>query len=660
MGTTGDEYLDSIFFPSDPMVTEDPVTSSITQSLVTERFGMAHDYADRTFNVALGYLEMSSPGIGFSWDQPPAIDLGSPAGISGLAPVVPTSPDITPISVVRAEFPFAPPEMEDYTITPLDVPDFAVALPDFYIPAPPDTPVPTFTQSPPEEAEIIIPSLDEIPDLPLLPTLREILPPDEPVFSLPEFTATMPTADLTPPEPVYSWNEAEYNSEFNELLKAKITDGIVNGGTGLLPEVEQAIYDRAATRLDLEAQKNELLALNDFASRGARIPQGALVARLSEAQMQNLLAREDLTRDILIKSADMAYQYATFIIDKGLELEKEFMTLFNSVQQRAFEASKVTLDFLIQEYDIRVKAYSAQLEGYKTEAEIFRARLQAEIAKADLYKATIEGRRLSLEMQSLTVDLYGKQLAAIETMSRIYTAKMEGAKVQAEINAIRIERFKAFVEAYKAQVDGVTAEYNLYQAQITGEAEKAKMYAYQVEGYGKVVEAFKTRSEIDISVLDARLKKSQGEIDIFNAQLEKYKTDVNANVADAEIQAKSEGLKLQVFDGEVKKFTSVVSALIDSYRAEAAVAVSNADVQTRYGEMLARIETAKAEIAAELIKAKAQVASQLSAAALSSVSAGANLGYSQNRSDSRSIGEQKSRNSSHSYSKSVTESNCCN
>jgi len=650
-------------YPADDYVTEDPLTTEVTHSLVAGRFALSQDYANQTFTTALGYLGSSGAGtdVSFGWGPPSAISISAPAGISGLSATTPTSPTIAAIAVSPVTFTQAAPTFETYDISVLAVPEFNVPLPNFFIPAAPSTQPPTFTQTAPAELAINLP-LDDLPVAPPLPVLHEVLPPDEPVFALPEFAAIFPTSDLTPPDLVYVWNEAAYDSDFNRMLRLKIEDGIINGGQGMLPEVEQAIYDRAITRLDAELQKNELLALNDFASRGSRLPQGALVARLSEAQLQSAFVREDLVKDIMVKSADLAYQYSTFIIEKGLALEHEYMALFNSVQQRAFEASKVTLEFLIQEYDIRVKAFAARLEGYKTEAEIWKARIQVEIAKAELYKATIEGRKLSVEMQALTVDLYGKQLAAIDTMAKIYAAKMDGQKVVAEINGVRVEQFRAFVEAYKAQVEGVTAEYNLYQAKIAGESEKAKMYSYQVEGYGKVVDAYKARSEIDVSVLDAKVKQSQGEVNVFMAQIEQYKADVSASVSNAEIQAKAEELKIQAFDGEIRKFSSIVTALVDSYKAETAVAIANSDIQVRYGDMLARIEVAQAEINAELIKAKAQIASQLAAAALSSVSAGANLGYSQSRSDSsgRSDSYSTSVSDQNSTSHSTTERNCCN
>jgi len=651
-------------------ITSPPLTTEITHSLVIDRFSHAQDYADRAYSTALTYLgSMESVPLTFDWTPNGSINVDYPTGLSGLNPVEPVSPAITPIEVAPVEFPYDAPTLDDLQIVPVTVPEFNIPLPNFIIPSPPTTPVPVLTAAPPPEESIILPSPGDIPALPPLPILTEILPPDEPTFNIPEFTAILPVEDLTAPELVYSWNEAAYSSEVLEALRIKLRDGIINGGVGMLPEVEQAIYDRAATRLNVELQKTENIAWNDAASRGTRIPQGALIARLQEIYLQNALAREDLTRDVMIKSADLAYQYSTFVIDKGIALEHELMDLFNGVQQRAFEASKVLVDFAIRAYEVRVRAYIARLEAYKTEAEVFRARIQAEIARADLYKSIIEGRKLSLEMQALMVDLYGKQIASIETMARIYGIKMEGAKVQAQIYGVRIDQFKALVEAYKAQVEGVTAEYGLYTAQITGESEKAKMYSYQVQGYASLVDAYKSRSEVDVNNLQLVIDKNKAEVGIFTARLDKYRAEIQANVSEAEIQAKAEGLKLQAFDGEIRKFTSIVSAITDSYKAQADIGIANAEVNIKYGDMLARLEIAAAQIQAELIRAKGLVASQLAASALSSVSAGASLGYSQSRSDQGSTSAQNVRSessqSSTSHSQNVQSSfqnywtNCC-
>ena len=634
-------------------VTVDPTVSS-ANTLVAERFVYAQKYADDSFNTAIGLMnDFSNIDIGFDWTPQPPADTEFPPGLEGLSPVDPPVPAINPIEVVRPEFPYSAPNPLWSPIISDPIPGWDVEMPNFFIPAPPDTEVPGFTAQPPPEASITIPGWDG-PELPPLPQIKEILPPDELIFNMPTFEGKLPVDDLTPPDLLYSWNEAEYNSDVLEALKIKVRDGIVNGGTGIAPEIEQAIYDRAASRLDVELQKAENLASNDFASKGARLPQGALIGRLQETALQNILAREDLTRDVMIKSADQAYQYSTFIIEKGLALEHEAMTLINNVQQRAFDASKFTIEAAIKIFESKVQAYGIKMEAYKVEAQVFEAKIRAEVAKAELYKSIVEGRKISLEMQGILVDLYSKQVDAVETMAKIYAIRMDGAQTEAQIFGIKIEHFKALVDAYTAQVGGVTAEYNLYQAQIAGESEKAKMYAYQADGYKSRVDAYKVKSDIDINNLQAEIDASKNEIEVFVARLEKYKTDVTASVAEAEIQAKAEGLKLDVFTGQIQKFDAVVKALTESYKARTNVDIANAGVDIQYGEILAKLELGAKELTSTLARAQAQVAGQLASSALSSVSAGANLGYSQSRSDSTSA--SASTNIGHNYSDSDVNS----
>jgi len=421
-------------------ITEDPVTTEVTHSLVTERFELAHNYADQAFSVAMNAMADGAYNLDFSWDAPDLITL-SDFGLSGLNPVAPDEPTINQISV-----------------------DIA-----------------TFT----EDSPVMVP---------------------------------LTYTDLTPPALNYDWQSAEYDESLQSPLKAKIIDGILNGGTGLLPEVEQAIYDREKARLDVEAQNNELLALNDMASRGSRLPQGALIARLDAARHKNGLLLADVNRDVMVKSADLAYQYGTFVVEKGIVLEGQLIDLYNGNENRRLDASKFTITNLVEEFKIRVEGGNA--------------RLQADV-----------------EMN--------KQLIAV-----------------------------------------------------------------------------------------------------FTAKVERFKAQLQASETEAEVQSKIETLKLGFFDGQIKKFNSIVSAITEAYKSEVSVAVANSEMSIKHGELLSKIEIAQAEINAELIKAKGTIASQLSSAALGSVSAGASLGYSQGRSDSRGM----TRHSGYSESNSFVqeERNCCN
>jgi len=360
------------------------------------------------------------------------------------------------------------------------------------------------------------------PVVPTEPTINQVS------VDVATFTEDVPTmkeltyTDLTPPPLNFNWQPGTHNEDLQRPLKAKIIDGILNGGTGILPEVEQAIYDRDVLRVNLDAQNEELLALSDMSSRGARIPQGALIARVDAARLKNGMRRDDASRDVMIQSTNLADSYGRFIIEKGIALENELINLFGGIEGRRLDASKFTVSNLIEEFRIRVEGGTARLNA-DTE--------------------------------------WNKQLMSV-----------------------------------------------------------------------------------------------------FHERIELFKAQLQANETDAEVQAKIEGLKLAIFDGNVKKFTAIVDAIAEAYKSDVSRDVANSEISLRHGDMLARIATAQAEINGELIKARSLVAAQLASAALGSVSAGANVGFSGSSGESNSASDNYSTqvSDSRSTTTSTTTRNCCN
>lgn len=658
MGLTPGTISLSGFREYEPKTT--PEITSQAATLVTERFRTAADYASTAFNLALqqlgdltgtGEIDIIDQTTPWIPNRPDPVEI--PDSIAGLNLKYPTTPNITEILPDTIEFPYSPPTLDDVEIADIDIPDSNISLPNFLIPAAPTDAIPSFTDTAPVEETLNIPVLEEL-NLPPIPQLTQPTLPPEPVYETITFDGTRPSVQITPPDLTYIWNEAAYNSEARDALTTKLVDGIANGGLILPPDVEQAIYDRARDRLQLDLSAKSDDALNDFASRGAPVPQGALVSRLMEIERQNTQALTDLSRDVLIRSSEIAYQSASEMIARGLDLERLLTDHSNSIQTRAFEASKLVKDFAVKKFELDIEHLKAELTKYQIDAQVYEARIRGEISKAELYRSILASRELSLRMQELTMRLYEAQVNAIRIRIEIYNAKIEGLKAKSQLYGYRVEGYKAKVSAYEALIGAVTAKYNLYQAQVAGEAEKVKLYSEQVDAHNAVLEGFKVKSEIDVNRARFSVEKNDGKIKTFMALLDKHKAELQAATDKAEIQARNEGLKLSIYDGEIKTFATVADSLIESYKAKSQIQLGNAEVDIRYGELLARIETARAELKSSIAKAQGSIASQLAAAALTSVSAGASLNYGQHRSDGTSLNVSDSQ--SRSWSKQDSSS----
>ena len=323
------------------------------------------------------------------------------------------------------------------------------------------------------------------PIVPVEPTVNQIsvelatFTEDVPVMK--EFTPV----DLTPPVMDWHFDQGIYNEDLQRPLKTKIIDGILNGGMGMLPEEEQAIYDRGIFRLNVDLENETNLVLNEFSSRGARIPQGALIARLDDIRLKAGLRRDDLNNEIITKSADLGYAYGTFIIQQGVALENELINLFGGIEGRRLDAEKFTTTNLVEEFRIRVEAGNAMLAA---DVEWNKQLMAVFLGKIDMFKA---------------------QLSANET----------DAEVQAKIEGLKVQTFTAQIEKFNAIVDAIVKS---YQADIS---------------------VYVANSDISIrhGELLSKIEIAQAEI---NTELIKAKSLVAAQLASAAISSVSAGANL--------------------------------------------------------------------------------------------------------------------
>lgn len=614
----------------EPITEEDYLSSS--GILVTEKFNQAKTLAEEAWKAALAFLDtMTSREFNIPWTYIAVEDID---GLS-IEAVKPSSISLVTTDIALPEFTAETPEMADVETDIDDVPDFTATEPVFNIPDPLDLAWPTFTKEAPEPADKTYPVLDTL-DLPDIPTFTAIVIPDPMEYNPPEFEGgDLPTLDAEPPTPSFVWNEAEYSTDVLDALEAKILNDVINGGTGLDEETEQAIYDRARSRQVLDNQDKYDEALNYWSSRGHPDVPGALNARLARIRAEILRVLEDLENDILVNQSKLAQENTHFIIAQGIAYEKALMDHSNQVQQRAFDAAKYTVEYSILLYDVKVKAYLGELEAYKTYAQVFESRIRAEIAKAEFYKAQIEGARLVVEVQQAQVSLYRAQIDGINAMVGIYNAQLEAIQIQAQIDKLKIDGYAAEVQAFAAKNTAYVARYNAYEAEIRGETEKAKIYVAQAQAYEARVSGYKAKADVEISRVQVEVETLKGKVSAYLGQIDKYKADIQGVIAEAELLSKEQGHQVDIFRAESTQYGVEVDAMIKEYLGRIEELKANVDLQIKEADISVRALIAEYDLTQKSLDAGAKIASQLAASALGSVSASAHLQHGQSRSDSR-------------------------
>jgi hypothetical protein len=246
-------------------------------------------------------------------------------------------------------------------------------------------------------------------------------------------------------------------------LKAKLLDNLTNGGYGIDTTDEIALFNRARDR-EVEAMMSRVAdAGRAMAARGFPLPPGELSIHIDRAYQEMQSRVSDNSRDITLQRNKLFVENRQFTINQVRELEIVTIGLYNSVQNRALEIAKLTVDLGIALYNTRLARFKAQLEAARitAEVEIEQIKVQVEEARANLdgfrsqiigydsyVKALVESGRLQVEYYNGTVNNARVLNDGLIAHAGLQTKVLEATVQQnIQISNMTIENAKAKLEA---------------------------------------------------------------------------------------------------------------------------------------------------------------------------------------------------------------------
>lgn len=459
-------------------------------------------------------------------------------------------------------------------------------------------------------------------------------------FTVPELTVVAPSVREYVPGSMY-------NSSLLTAAKETLERWIVDGGTALPPEVEEAIWNRARER-EYRQAADAVADLEKMEALGYAFPPGVYVNARIKINTETAYNIQTISREIAIEQAKLEQQNIGFALDKTVALEGQLMNYTNAVEQRAFESVKYATEAGIAIYNARVQAYAAYLDAYKTKVAIYEAQIRAEQSKVEAYKATIDAERVKAEINTALINQYKTQADVALANVEIYKAEIAGIQAKAQIEQLKIQIFGEQVKAYATKVNAYTAGVEGFRATIQAEGSKQEAFKSQVEAYSAQVGAA-------AKVIDAKIEEYKGLLTAKQTEWEGYKAAVQA--ASVRVQATA----------------SLNQSLADMFRAEASAVGTYNEVLTkqwqvavdqsqRVAEIGVSAAKANAEIAIsarslviEANKVGAQVNAQIGAAALGAANWSFSASVSEAFSKSNSVSSQNP-TTSYSYSESATAS----
>lgn len=591
---------------------------------VRSQFAAANSYAQSSagradsFVAALNSVAagLSAPNIDLSVDWPsiPSIEAADTVSVtlpSTTFPVNPVTsfPGAPSISVLEDAAPGAP-ALPSYTFTPGTMPERpqAPSLQSVTIPtAPTDWVVPT------------MPALLSINVLPF----GGMNPHTEWLTRLDDTPGDLVLAAPTPyTDPAVGRYSSDLLSQTSRLLQDRL-----NGGTGLPPEIEQAIWDRARTR---EAASNATLVsdvIRNAEQRGFMLPTGALNAALLEANRQLVAKTAELSRDVAMKQADLEQANLKHAIENGIALEARLIDYANNIEQRAFESARFAAQNAVEIYNALVGKFRAVLERFSTVANVYNTLISAERSKVEAYRAQVDAERAKADVNTALLGELRAQIDIRNSQIAVYQAQLEATKTLVEVDKTKIESFGEVVRAYTAEISAETVRVEAYKAQLQGNATLADVYKTQVEAWSSVLS---TRAQVARTKAEAYASSIQGE----TAKAQAYASQVGAEAEKLRALVGVEGLKVDAGKLSVERVKSSNDAQIEFYRALLSQYEAAKTISIQHTKMLSDNYFALKSIVADASKVGASVNAQLAASAYGMLHAAAQISGS----DSTNVG----------------------
>ncbi len=597
---------------------------SSAAQLVNESFTLAQEYADSAqqqlagFTSALSSSIYAPPTISVTWNS-----LAAPS-LPGLPPV----PEMPSIAFVA---PTAPGEWSLAEPT-IDIADFTEESPTLTMPVAPEL-VYGVAPTIPVVGDVVVPDA---------PVLSAVAVPTYLSLSTPTFGGVdlhqdyldklvdIPTLELVAPTPYSYVAGPQYASELLAGLKAVLEERLA-GGTGLLPAVEQAIWDRARSRETQVALANEAEVMRASEALGFQLPSGVLAAQLREAQQAYYDKLSGLSRDIAIKQAEMEQENLKQTIAAGMQLEGQLIDYSFKLEQLTFEAAKTTADNAIQTYNAQVEQFKALLSAYNTYAVAYKTIMDAELSKVEVYKAELQAEQTKAEVNQALVQQYKAQVEAGLAQVEVYKAQVGAANTLIQLEQAKIGAAGEQIKAYVAQVNAETSKVEAYKAGVQAEATKVEVYRVKAQAFSARASAQADKARAEISRYSALAQAKESQWRGYTAQVEAERSRISA--LGTQSTALLEGYKAgaAAIESSAQMHTKVWESQIRQYEANQNIVVQTAKIN---GDWAIQTNNARLEAA----KAGTQVYAQLTSSAYGMMNTSAGISGSSSMSVGYSYG----------------------
>jgi len=144
-----------------------------------------------------------------------------------------------------------------------------------------------------------------------------------------------------------------YVSTLLTALKSKLLSDLKNGSIGIPVDIQNDMWNKDYERSILEHEDSKDRIAGNVSRMGWPMPGGSLYAGFLDVELKFKDKRLDMSRDIAIKSFELALANSHFVIQQAVSVETMLINWTNAVANRVYQVTKATVDAQISAFNAR-------------------------------------------------------------------------------------------------------------------------------------------------------------------------------------------------------------------------------------------------------------------------------------------------------------------
>lgn len=218
------------------------------------------------------------------------------------------------------------------------------------------------------------------------------------------------------------------DSDAFDEATAWLVNSITNGGTGIKPEIEAQIWQRAKDRIIVESIRTEKQITSGYAARGFVLPSGAMLNQVQQARFAASAQISEASREVATKQAEMEVENIRFAVGKAIDSRAQAMNAAADYIRALMSAPDAAAKIAGLDADAKARMISATSDLYR--ARLTRDQLVIN-AQSDRMKV---GEHFETWMHDHLQNKIDSKVRAAASAADVYGATAQAAL--ASINAI--------------------------------------------------------------------------------------------------------------------------------------------------------------------------------------------------------------------------------